>query len=106
MRGTLLALVLALGVPATRSLVTSMRAPVPAARSTNSALCSRSRAWPRTPQPVMQVTTTPSFSPSGKEFEPRQVELQRSWFQAWGFAEPDPPKDATGTASEHSNPTP
>ena len=48
----------------------------------------------------MQVTTTPSFSPSGEKFEPKQVELQRSWFQAWGFAEPDPPKDATGTASE------
>ena len=37
-----------------------------------------------------------AFTLSKENFEQPQVELQRSWFQAWGFAEPEPPKDAKG----------
>ncbi len=44
----------------------------------------------------MQVKAAPIFTLSPEKLEPAQTELQRSWFQAWGFAEPEPPKDASG----------
>jgi len=42
------------------------------------------------------VRASRSFSLSNEKLEPSQVELKREWFQAWGFAQPEPLKDGKG----------
>lgn len=42
---------------------------------------------------TMSAATKPSFSPSKEQLGPAQIPLQRSWFQAWGFAPPEPPSE-------------